>query len=63
MNFEARYHGKCTACGEHIDPGDRVTYEHDALVHEECNESMWPDAQVTVCSGCWLAKPCGCDDT
>ena len=34
--FAARYPGKCSACGETIEEGDRVGYVEDELVGECC---------------------------
>lgn len=67
MGFEAKYHGRCADCGEHIAPGDRVRYDDDRLVHDNCEASATPDPTVLrpdeiVCESCWLVKPCGCED-
>jgi hypothetical protein len=62
MSFEAKYHGKCGGCGEHIEPGDRVKFAGDVLEHDECEAPTYgEDKPLDVCPDCWLVKPCGCD--
>ena len=36
--IDAKWHGRCRACGQGWEPGDQVTFseEEDAWVHQEC---------------------------
>lgn len=44
MSFEARYRGKCAACGDRIEEGDEVTYDDDdELIHDECDDDDFAD--------------------
>ncbi|MDQ0894450.1 hypothetical protein [Agromyces ramosus] len=69
VSFEARYHGRCGSCGEHISPGDRVRYEGESVVHDDCDgvtaaaTELDRDAKREVCTECWLLKPCDCEGT
>lgn len=38
MSFEARYYGRCAACGERIEPGDEVVYDMSEVIHVECED-------------------------
>lgn len=44
MTFQAKYAGRCVACGERINEGDWVTYEDDFLVHANCPDVVDVDA-------------------
>jgi hypothetical protein len=63
VSFEARYHGRCADCGEHIEPGDRVRYDGGVLVHDDCDDTITveDDAPLDVCPTCWLIRPCECE--
>lgn len=62
MSFEAKYHGRCSDCGERIEPGERVRYEDDELVHDECDGDLSvEDRPLDVCPTCWLVRPCECE--
>lgn len=54
--FEARFHGQCPSCGEHIGPGYPVKYVEDQLVHEDCEAAYKPEPDVEVCDQCFMAK-------
>lgn len=63
--FEARYHGRCAECREHIAPGDLVRYQNSSLVHVDCQDALAVpvvEKPLVICQTCWLAKPCECDD-
>lgn len=62
--FEAKYPGICGECGHPIEVGDEVGYASDGtLVHAECEDAFEaPTKQETTCTGCWMIKPCECDD-
>lgn len=64
MSFEARYEGRCSDCGEHIDRGTLIRYDpSDRIVHAHCEDTVViPDRPVEVCQECWLQKPCGCGE-
>ena len=34
--FDAKYAGWCRECRERFEPGDRIRYVDDLLVHEDC---------------------------
>lgn len=70
--FTARLSGRCRAdCGEPIEPGDRVAYVDDLLVHSECTgarDADWPERLTgtrprasDICPTCNLAMPCDCE--
>lgn len=65
--FTARYHGRCACCEEHIEPGDTVGYEHEALVCESCMEAdgaliVPVRAERAACPECWLVHAGSCED-
>ena len=60
--FLAKWGGLCGACYDHIEPGDRVQYVNDDLVHVDCEPFEVPDEKAVVCTTCWIQKPCECDD-
>jgi hypothetical protein len=35
-SFEARYEGRCAACGDRIEIGDDAAYDDDEVVHAYC---------------------------
>jgi hypothetical protein len=55
MSFEAKYPGRCGACGEPIYPGDHAKYEDDELIHAHCDVVSLPkrDDLSQVCRHCW----------
>lgn len=63
MTFTACYHGACHACGEHVNPGDQVTWVDDEIVHTDCDtptgRPVPPPAEI--CTDCWVTKPCWCE--
>jgi hypothetical protein len=66
--FQARYRGRCDF-GDEIHPGDEVLYDEDRIVHRECLMERVRDqirtrfpAPAVVCQGCFIEKPCECDD-
>ena len=61
MTFEARYHGSCGTCGEHICPGDSCEWVDDEIVHALCETPAAPTKPAEVCTDCWMTKPCWCD--
>ena len=67
MSFEAKYHGTCEDCGEHITPGDLINFADmnlRSVAHADCTEdSLLPERVEVTCTECWLIKPCECDDT
>lgn len=55
MTFQAKYPGKCAACGERINEGQHVRYEDDFLVHDDCPDPINPDQpgrQERKCPDC-----------
>lgn len=57
MSFTAKYPGRCAACDERIDEGDRVKYDDDELVHTACEVPSLPnerDDLTQVCRNCYL---------
>lgn len=71
MSFEARYHGTCHSCDEHISPGQMCTYgRDDDLIHVDCEGSAPKDPlapERAICMTCFTELPvsmvCGtCDE-
>lgn len=61
--FAARYSSKCGGCGERIHEGDTVVYGGTSVVHVDCTEGdVVIERPDTICPGCHLATPCGCED-
>lgn len=65
--FEAKYHGTCPACGEHITPDDQCRYDlADVVVHADCSEHIADEPTTETCGRCFMAVAvngtCGCDD-
>lgn len=52
--FEASYPGRCPGCDCPIEPGERVRYVDDDLLHEACAD-RGPAAILDAAPG----KPCG----
>ncbi|GLU91319.1 hypothetical protein [Agromyces sp. NBRC 114283] len=72
MAFPANFPGRCTACGESIEPGDLIRSEGGRYVHEDCERAALPGAALdptelrpgeVVCDVCFLVKPCECEET
>ena len=65
MNFQARYDGHCSECGEPIHVGDTVTYRDHALCHEDCPDEQHPWS-THICPRCHLQLPlsghCDCEE-
>lgn len=66
MSFEAKYAGRCQACGEPIQVGDLLMVAGTTFVHADCDTSVSEteldrDSTREVCTVCWLLKPCGCE--
>lgn len=64
MSFEARYHGICSECYEHISPGDAVEFRKvDLLCHVHCPTPVL-ELKREVCPSCFQEKTpagtCGC---
>lgn len=65
MAFEAKFHQSCASCGEDV-KGEPARYDGNDLVHDDC-ESVEPYDPTalrqteTVCTTCWLVKPCECE--
>lgn len=60
--FEAKYRGKCVACGETIHEGDVIRYNDAGSTHADCDEIEPQERPAVICHQCWLTKPCGCED-
>lgn len=61
--FAAKYHGRCSACHERIEPGQDVRFTDDSdLIHADCDDLPDERPPGPLCDSCWLTKPCGCDD-
>ena len=68
--FEARYPGRCPACGERIDVGDDLVMEDEQAVHFECaGRTGLPDPRGRareVCPSCFTQKAvngaCACEE-
>jgi hypothetical protein len=61
--FEARYHGHCPACDDHIHAGDAVTYDDDEVVHVTCATEFRqrvPDLMFAPCPMCHLSHAGEC---
>lgn len=43
LSFIATYPGRCGACGDKVEPGDKCTYEDGSVVHEYCVDKADPD--------------------
>ena len=63
MSFEAKYGGTCGSCDERIRVGELVAYDEDVIVHAECESAARMIRKADVCTGCWLTKPCDCEET
>lgn len=59
--FTARYRSVCEDCEESIEPGQEIRSLGDGQYeHITCRENA--ERPVTICTSCWLAQPCGCED-
>jgi hypothetical protein len=55
--FEAKYHGTCAGCHEHIEPGQMVRYVDDVLEHDNCDaEPGDTKTRGDVCAQCFMEK-------
>ena len=53
--FAANFPGQCGTCEDRIEPGDKVRYEDDELVHESCpyvDVTKAPRNPPDVCPEC-----------
>lgn len=57
--FEAKFSDTCPRCSGGIEPGDRVRYVDDVLVH--ARHSPKPEPKYEICDKCWLTRPCECE--
>jgi hypothetical protein len=61
--FTARYSSRCADCDEQIHPGDTVTFGGTSTIHADCDDAQTEtEKALTVCPGCQLTQPCGCED-
>lgn len=64
--FTAKYRGRCGGCGEALEAGETVRFDHnDELVHADC-DLVESDAETTeTCGDCFLTiavnGECGCE--
>lgn len=56
--FEARYPGRCPACGESIKVGDPIADSEDGYVHDDCQQPEQP--AKPPCTGCWMVHAGEC---
>lgn len=64
MTLQARYSTPCHACGAMIRPGDLMRHDGDGWTHVVCEGEPSVDLAPTetVCTTCFLVKPCPCED-
>lgn len=55
MAFIARFKGRCSSCGEDIEPGENVFYDDHELVHVTCSWEQNPALKQTICKRCFLS--------
>lgn len=63
--FDAKYHGSCGDCGDHITPGDTVGYDDtDTVVCADCLRGNHRATQqpIQVCPECHLDHAGKCDE-
>lgn len=59
-SFIAKYtSGECSVCFLTIEKGQRVRYDSEGQIHHVRHEQKEPI--YTICSSCFLTKPCECD--
>lgn len=66
MTFRAKYPGRCTACDEPIEIGDRLATTEDGFhVHEACPDTFPSVQPRETCPRCWTERSvsgaCACD--
>lgn len=62
MSFAARYEGACGA-GDRIRPGEMIESYGGEFWHSACADvDREPMPRRPVCQGCFIEKPCECDD-
>lgn len=62
MSFEAKYRGKCDACGDWWSVGEEIRYNDESdLIHVDCQEVIAAERKTETCTECWIIKPCECD--
>lgn len=69
MAFQANYGGHCAGCSGKIEPGDWCDWDDGRPVHQDCKtptghtlaRKLELQPGETVCTTCWLVKPCDCD--
>lgn len=63
--FDAKYHGTCPSCGDHIKPGDQIGYDPDdeiACITCLRDEHRTTQRLVQVCPECHLEHAGCCDE-
>lgn len=70
--FVAKFHSRCSRCGNSIYPGQEAEYEDGEVMHDQCDpEGSTLRAQreadpvslrpgEVVCEVCFVIKPCLC---
>lgn len=53
--FQAKYTGRCRACGSAIEIGDTVTYDSESgvLVHGLCEDTEVEPLRRAICPSCF----------
>lgn len=63
--FDAKYHGTCSDCGDHINPGDTIGFDaDDGIACITClrDEHRTTQRPVRVCPECNLDHAGKCDE-
>lgn len=61
MTFEAQYHGECDECGQHISPGDELTFRLGGrAVHALCPPDPFVKPEGKPCPRCFAHHPGEC---
>lgn len=65
MAFQAKFDGRCVDCGDGIRVGDMIEYtEAGKIAHAVCDpdvDTLTLRPSETVCTECWIVRPCGCE--
>lgn len=64
--FDARWRGKCAACGEWFAEGTEIRYDGDDIVHADCDAATVREEPYRApCASCFMVPAvngeCGCD--